>query len=70
MANMSYIRFESTLKGLRDCYDSMSDDLSGSEKVARERLLLLCARITEDYADEIGVLEEDRRLSKFKRSTP
>jgi hypothetical protein len=56
MANMSYCRFENTLRDLRDCYDNMySSDLSKSEFDARKRMIELCITIAigcEDLLDE------------------
>lgn len=61
MSNMSYCRFENTLKDLRDCYNHMTDKgLSLTEEVARERLLLLCQTITQECLDGCydGVTDE------------
>ena len=51
MGNMIYCRFENTLHDLRDCYENMDaeEDLSETEKKARERLIKLCKDIVEDY---------------------
>ena len=50
MANMSYVRFENTLRDLRDCHEHMDDtDLSEEERKARRELLELCFQITDDY---------------------
>jgi len=52
MANMSYCRFQNTLKDLRDCYYNIEDtSLSGEEFLAREQLLELCKSITEEFGD-------------------
>jgi hypothetical protein len=52
MANMSYCRFENTLRDLRDCYDNMdSDDLSKSEFYARKQMIELCIVIASEYED-------------------
>jgi hypothetical protein len=52
MGNMSYCRFENTLADLRDCADNMdADDLSETEEKARKRLIALCKRIADDYAE-------------------
>jgi len=54
MANMSYCRFENTLRDLQDCYDHMDDNnLSSSEKIARQRIIDLCFDIVENYGEEI-----------------
>ena len=56
MANMSYCRFENTLRDLRDCYDNMDGyDLSESEFYARKRMIELCIEIAsgcDDLLDE------------------
>lgn len=55
MSNMSYCRFENTLKDLQDCYDAILndnlDDLSESERKCCRELISLCASIVDDYGD-------------------
>jgi hypothetical protein len=51
MGNMSYCRFENTFNDLRDCYNNMEDDLSGSEKRCRQQLIDLCKRISDEFGD-------------------
>lgn len=52
MSNMSYCRFENTLADLRDCWEHMDDiPQSASELQARKRMIELCKRIADDYAD-------------------
>lgn len=52
MANMSYCRFENTLKDLQDCYEHLNDeDLSGSEEIARYTLVELCRQILDELED-------------------
>ena len=54
MANMSYCRFENTLRDLQDCYEHMDDpNLSSSEERARQGIIDLCYNIVENYGDEI-----------------
>lgn len=54
MNNMGYIRFENTLKDLRDCFDHMdSEDLSPTEYQARSKLIRLCVGIANDYGDAL-----------------
>ncbi len=54
MANMSYCRFENTLRDLRDCYSNMdSDDLSQSEFYARKQMIELCWDIYQEYCNNI-----------------
>ena len=52
MSNMGYCRFRNTLKGLRDCYEHLDDDLSEEEEEAAERLIKLCKRIAEESGME------------------
>ena len=57
MANMSYCRFQNTLRDLQDCHDNMdSDDLSESEFYARRHMIELCMSIATEYVD---LLSED-----------
>lgn len=51
MGNMSYCRFENTLRDLRDCWENFEDlqgKLSTSEERARDRLVELCKEIAEE----------------------
>lgn len=46
MSNMSYCRFENTVRDLEDCAEHMFDDLFSDEEVmARTRLIELCDKI-------------------------
>ncbi len=55
MANMSYCRFENTLRDLRDCYNNMdSNDLNKSEFYERRHLIKLCMSIACEYVDLLG----------------
>lgn len=62
MANMSYCRFENTLKDLRDCYNNMEldEDASDYEKTAYPALINLCCEIALEYCDEVDrdIIEE------------
>ena len=49
MGNMSYCRFENTLSDLRDCYENMEDSLSNTEQQARQSIIKLCMKISEEY---------------------
>ncbi len=50
MPNMSYVRFENTLRDLQDCADHVDDnDLSESETNAREQLIELCKEISDRF---------------------
>ena len=51
MSNMSYCRFENTLRDLRDCWENWEfsqSELSKSEEIAKEKLRMLCIEIAED----------------------
>jgi hypothetical protein len=51
-SNPSYIRFENTLRDLRDCYDHLNDELSEtSEEESRKRLIKLCHKIADETLD-------------------
>lgn len=51
--NMSYCRFENTLRDLQDCAEHLHADLSGSasETRARRRLIELCQEIIDEIED-------------------
>ncbi len=52
MSNMSYCRFQNTLRDLRDCYENWDDDdISQEEQRARDRLLKVCQEIVEAYGE-------------------
>lgn len=60
MANMGYVRFENTLRDLRDCKEHLHDpDLGPEEDVARRRLVKLCEDIAEEWGFEYGTDETD-----------
>ena len=62
MANMSYCRFENTLRDLRDCYYNMdNDNLSKSEFYARKQMVEMCINIANhhNYIIEQEFLEDD-----------
>ena len=53
MPNMSYCRFSNTLSDLRDCEKHMEDQgLSDAEQQARDKLIALCQRIANDWAED------------------
>lgn len=53
MANMSYCRFQNTVRDLQDCQDHLDDpDLSEEETKERLRLVRVCRTIAEDYPDD------------------
>ena len=47
MSNMSYCRFQNTLKDLRDCYENPNVN-SDDEKKAKDELIELCRQIGEE----------------------
>lgn len=53
MPNMSYCRFHNTVLDLQECKEHLDDEnLSPSEKKARDDLIRLCKEIAEDYGDD------------------
>ena len=48
MSNMSYVRFENTVRDLADCVEHLDDQLSESEARARARLLQLCVQVVQE----------------------
>lgn len=57
MSNMSYCRFENTLRDLKDCYshlDEDTEDLNEYEGPARRDLIELCIDIAMEFGDEVG----------------
>ena len=65
MGNMSYCRFENTLRDLRDCRKDMSEtdfyELSETEQEARNKLVALCKEISEQFEEE-----EMKKIIKIK----
>jgi len=65
MSNMSYCRFENTLKDLRDCARTMSDfsfkpsELSEEERRAMYQLIDLCSEISAEQGDDESDDESD-----------
>jgi hypothetical protein len=57
MANMSYCRFENTMRDLRDCEEALRrdglDGLSDDELRAAKRLIRVCASIVEMGLTEV-----------------
>ena len=56
MPNMSYCRFENTLRDLLDCQEALDqngtgivDDASEHERAAVRKLITLCREIADDY---------------------
>lgn len=60
MANMSYCRFQNTLRDLQDCYHHFdeTEHLSEEEKEARTDMIELAVDIAIDFGDEINMCVE------------
>ena len=56
MSNMSYCRFQNTLRDLKDCLDALCDidgnlsELSKEESRAADNLILVCEEIAGNFA--------------------
>ena len=56
MSNMSYCRFQNTLRNLKDCLDALCDidgnlsELSKEEARAADNLILVCEEIAGNFA--------------------
>ena len=56
MSNMSYCRFQNTLRDLKDCLDALCDidgnlsELSKEETRAADSLILVCEEIAGNFA--------------------
>lgn len=60
MANMSYCRFENTLRDLYDCYYNLNSTLSDRERMSRKSLVDLCRSIVDEYDPSVeDEVEED-----------
>lgn len=55
MANMSYCRFENTMRALQDCYSHLHDSLEGTEYDARTRLISICIDVLNE-CDNVEVM--------------
>lgn len=66
MSNMHHCRFHNTRRDLNECLSAMADgeELSPAENKERDRLLLICAEIAEDWADEIENLREASKATR------
>lgn len=53
MINMSYCRYENTFRALQECLETNQDEneLSKSEKMYRDRLIILMKDFVEDFCD-------------------
>ena len=54
MSNMSYCRFQNTLRDLEDCYDHLWDQdlISDEEEKAKTKLIEICHMISDDCEKE------------------
>lgn len=58
MSNMSYCRFENTVRALSDCFDALLDmqgdlsSLSESERRYAKQLIVMCQSLADDFGDE------------------
>jgi len=67
MSNMSYCRFQNTLGDLQDCWDALqeaveegsTEKLSDEERIARDRMVELCADIANGAPDLIKEHDEN-----------
>lgn len=62
MANMSYCRFENTLRDLRDCFEHLyetKEELGEYEWTAKLKLINLCLEIVSEVYDELGESEDN-----------
>ena len=50
--NMSYCRFQNTLKDLEDCNNHLFDNVSDEEDEALKKLIRLCSEIAIDDFEE------------------
>lgn len=53
MSNLSDWRYQNTLNDLHDCHEDMDTIPEGAEEcLARERLIVLCGMIADQYGEE------------------
>ena len=52
MSNMSYCRFQNTLRDLLDCHNHIADEVSSEEDHARNQLIITCKEIVLETEDE------------------
>lgn len=65
MSNMSYCRFENTLRDLRDCQRALRSGALNDNEMEKEherpamlKLVALCAEITEEFVEEAEAANE------------
>lgn len=54
MSNMSYCRFQNTVKDLEDCWYNLDKPRDDDEDKAFKRMIKLCCDIAIDYGHKIG----------------
>ena len=62
MANMSYCRFENTLRDLKDCSEHLyetKEELGDYEWAAKLKLIKLCLEIVSEVYPELGESEDN-----------
>ncbi len=53
MSNMSYCRFENTMRDLEDCQEHLNDKLDSEYEISsRVRLIEICRNIAKEMEDE------------------
>lgn len=58
--NMSYCRFQNTVRDLDDCYDHINEPVSSDEEVeARKRPVEICKDIVDEYDEECNTTDEE-----------
>ena len=66
--NMSYVRFENTLRDLQDCEANLFDaKLSAEETAARTKLLELCASMSAQWEARSGNDADDAEFSEMEK---
>lgn len=65
MGNMSYCRFENTLRDLRDCNRNLDSQVSESEHKARKELLELCGSMLGEVGIDVDgdIVEAAEKLA-------
>ena len=62
MGNMSYCRFQNTLKDLQDCFDALQEenleDLSNEELRSAQEMLQLCEQFVEEHCEKLNEYQE------------
>lgn len=71
MTNMSYVRFENTLRDLQDCANAIQqgelEKANRSEQIAAGELIALCAQIVDNHRDEVDEIAAKAQQHKSHR---